>query len=318
MRSGTFLLAALLALLAFGGGRDGANAGGLPLEGATTSVGGVELPTAVLPRDSFPLSPAQTQLAGSINGATLTETESCAGCHAEAAAEWQSSPHAFGSFNNPVYRVVVDQFRSDVGKDASRFCGGCHDAALLVDGAMSHEVAPTDSRAHGGVTCRVCHGIESTRPDGNGSYELASSPIPIPRDGDEASLRAHKERMALPPLRTAQMCGGCHRSFLSPETGNPAHLVGQDELGAWQQSAYAGAWLRASTNRSKRPNVGRATCRSKPLHGGMRQPRTGRFGRTASPVGTPGSRRCAVTGAARCGASGASARSEHRRCRGRG
>jgi tetratricopeptide (TPR) repeat protein len=37
------------------------------------------------------------------------------------------------------------------------------------------------------------------------------------------------------------MCGSCHRSFLSQETGNTAHLVGQDELGAWQRSAYAGS-----------------------------------------------------------------------------
>jgi hypothetical protein len=135
----------------------------------------------------------------------------------------------------------VDRFRADVGKDASRFCGGCHDVALLVDGAMSKEVAPADPRGHGGITCRVCHGVESTRPDGNGSYVLASSPIPIPRDGDDESLRAHKARMAQAPLRTPEMCGSCHRSFLSPETGNPSHLVGQDELGAWQRSAYAGS-----------------------------------------------------------------------------
>jgi hypothetical protein len=135
----------------------------------------------------------------------------------------------------------VDRFRTDVGKDASRFCGGCHDVALLVDGAMSGEIAPDDPRGHGGVTCRVCHGIESVRPDGNGSYVLAWSPVPIPREGDEESLRAHKARMALAPLRTAQMCGSCHRSFLSPETGNAAHIAGQDELGAWQRSVYAGS-----------------------------------------------------------------------------
>jgi PAS domain-containing protein len=198
-------------------------------------------PTAVLPRPSAALAPAQTELAGTLTGDTVTETESCAGCHADAAAQWRSSAHAFGSFNNPVYRVVVDRFRADVGKEASRFCGGCHDVALLVDGAMSKEVAPSDPRGHGGITCRVCHGIESTRPDGNGSYLLASSPIPIPRDGDDASLRAHRARMAMPPLRTAQMCGSCHRAFLSPETGNPSHLVGQDELGTWQRSAYAGS-----------------------------------------------------------------------------
>jgi Flp pilus assembly protein TadD len=199
------------------------------------------IPTALLPRPSPVLAPAQTELAGALTGDTVTETESCAGCHADAAAQWRSSAHAFGSFNNPIYRVVIDRFRADVGKDASRFCGGCHDVALLVDGAMSKEVTPTDSRGHGGITCRVCHGVESTRPDGNGSYLLASSPIPIPRDGDDESLRAHKARMAMAPLRTAEMCGSCHRAFLSPETGNPSHLVGQDELGAWQRSAYAGS-----------------------------------------------------------------------------
>jgi tetratricopeptide (TPR) repeat protein len=155
-----------------------------------------------------------------------------------------------------VYRVSVDRFRSVVGKDASRFCGGCHDVALLVDGAMSGDVAPADPRAHGGVTCRVCHGVEGARPDGNGSYVLASSGIPIPRDGDDESLRAHKARMALAPLRTAQMCGACHRSFLSPETGNAAHLVGQDELGAWERSVYAGS-LAARVDEP----VDRAECR---------------------------------------------------------
>jgi hypothetical protein len=196
---------------------------------------------ALLPRDSPPLGPAQTELDGRLSGDTVTETESCAGCHADAAAQWRSSAHAFGSFNNPIYRVTVDAFRSREGNEASRFCAGCHDVALLVDGAMSGEVVARDPRGHGGITCRVCHGIVSVRADGNGSYELTSAAIPIPRDGDDESLRAHKARMAPAPLRTAQMCGGCHRSFLSSETGNRAHLVGQDELGAWQRSVYAGS-----------------------------------------------------------------------------
>jgi hypothetical protein len=197
---------------------------------------------AFLPREPPPLGPAQSEVDGQLSGDTVTETESCAGCHADAAAQWSSSAHAYGSFNNPIYRVTVDRFRATVGKEASRFCAGCHDVALLVDGAMSGDVVPTDPRGHGGITCRVCHGIEGVRPDGNGSYRLASSTIPIPRDGDDESLRAHKARMALAPLRTPQLCGACHRSFLSPETGNRAHLIGQDELGAWQRSPYAGSF----------------------------------------------------------------------------
>ncbi len=197
--------------------------------------------TATLPLPSPSFGPSEGDTDGRVDGKTWTETESCAGCHADAAAQWRSSTHAFGSFNNPIYRVVVDRFRREAGKDTSRFCGGCHDVALLVDGAMSGEVAPDDPRAHGGITCRVCHGIERARPDGNGSWVLDASPIPIPRDGDDESLRAHKARMALAPLRTAQLCGTCHRSFLSPATGNTAHLTGQDELGAWERSVYAGS-----------------------------------------------------------------------------
>lgn len=240
MRAPTFAVLVLLVLAAATAACSGA--GDASSTGVSTSTAtSTTAAKATLPLPSPSFAPSEAEAEGRIDGKTLTETESCAGCHADAAAQWRSSAHAFGSFNNPIYRVVIDRFRTEAGKDASRFCGGCHDVALLVDGAMSGEVGPEDSRAHGGITCRVCHGIESTRPDGNGSWVLDASPIPIPRDGDDESLRAHKARMALVPLRTAQMCGTCHRSFLSPSTGNAAHLTGQDELGAWQRSVYAGS-----------------------------------------------------------------------------
>ena len=213
---------------------------------ATTSTSAAPSPsaapitTAAIPGNPSPLAPSHLVAGPGLDGATITETESCAGCHADAAAQWRTSAHAFGSFNNPAYRVVVDRFRKDVGKDASRFCGGCHDIALLVDGAMATEIAPNDGRAHGGITCRVCHGIDSVRPDGNGSVSVTSTPIPIPKEGDAESVLLHKARMALAPLRTAQMCGSCHRAFLGNETGNVAHLIGQDDMTAWERSGYAG------------------------------------------------------------------------------
>ena len=213
----------------------------LPALSAQPTFEGPPSTTPLLPSNPSALAPAHVVAGAGIDGSVLTETESCAGCHADAAAQWRTSAHAFGSFNNPAYRVAVDRFRKVVGNDASRFCGGCHDAALLVDGAMSKDVAPTDPRAHGGITCRVCHGIESARSDGNGSFTLASSPVPIPKEGDAESVRAHKARMALAPLRTAQLCGSCHRSFLGSETGNASHLVGMDELSSWSESAYAGS-----------------------------------------------------------------------------
>src|SRR3974377_1005086 len=84
-----------------------------------------------LPPPPAPSAPAKRRLDGGVSGPVLTETESCAGCHADAAAQWASSAHAFASFNNPIYRVVVDAYRARVGRDKSRFCAGCHDVALL-------------------------------------------------------------------------------------------------------------------------------------------------------------------------------------------
>src|SRR5580704_7067873 len=95
-----------------------------PTSPSTSTPTSTPTPTPTPTSTSTPtptFTPSQLRLTGPLTGETLTETESCAGCHADAAAQWQSSAHAFASFNNPVYRVAVDRFRATVGRDASRF-----------------------------------------------------------------------------------------------------------------------------------------------------------------------------------------------------
>ena len=237
-----FLANALLGALALG-------ACSAPREDVSPSTGGGrrEPPpaadVAVLPTVPSQFAPSQARVEGgrSRRGVDLADVSTCQTCHADVVAEWQSSAHAFASFNNPIYRSSVDRFRNEVGRTASRFCAGCHDVSLLVDGAMDGEIAPGDPRAAGGVTCQVCHGIVATRPDGNGSYVLAADPIPIPDMTDPASIARHKRRAAPPPLRTPELCGSCHRSFLDESTGNPTFLAGMDEIGTWSRSGYAGS-----------------------------------------------------------------------------
>src|SRR5579871_1481815 len=80
------------------------------LAGSIAACGGVSSsapPSAVeipvrLPESGAQFAPAESRVDGSLSGEVLTETESCAGCHPDADAEWRSSAHAFGSFNNPV------------------------------------------------------------------------------------------------------------------------------------------------------------------------------------------------------------------------
>jgi hypothetical protein len=202
-------------------------------------------PPPILPTTPKQFAPSQASVEGGavVLGSNLADVSVCATCHDDVAAQWRTSAHAFASFNNPIYRASVDRFRSQVGQKPSRFCGGCHDVSLLVDGAMDADIAPNDARASAGVSCHVCHGAVQTRPDGNGSYVLAATPIPIPDMNDPASIALHKQRAAPAPLRTPELCGSCHRAFLDETTGNRAFLAGMDEYGPWSRSGYAGSKL---------------------------------------------------------------------------
>lgn len=206
-----------------------------------------------IPEPSLPepgcgaLAPSLARVVGT-NGAiphgtgdNLADVEDCAQCHADVASQWRKSAHAFASFNNPVYRVVVDRLRKDRGDKTSQFCGGCHDVSLLVDGAMLGTIEPTDLRAHAGITCKTCHGIAEARADGNASWDLDVSPIPVPKDGDVDSVLRHRARVGRSTLRTAEMCSTCHKAFLDAGTGNAHHLVGQDDASPWARSAFAGS-----------------------------------------------------------------------------
>jgi hypothetical protein len=233
---------ALAATLALAVGACSAGAGSRAAETKTSR----PLPGVSLPEPGTgPLAPSLVRVVGgavpSGSGETLADVEDCAQCHADVASQWRKSAHAFASFNNPIYRVVVERFRKDRGEKASHFCGGCHDVSLLLDGAMLATVEPTDLRAHAGITCRTCHGIAEARSDGNASYDLDLSPVPQPEDGDGDSVLRHRARVGRATLRTAAMCSTCHKAFLDESTGNEHHLVGQDDASPWARSAFAGS-----------------------------------------------------------------------------
>ncbi|MDB4954689.1 MAG: Tetratricopeptide 4 [Myxococcales bacterium] len=176
------------------------------------------------------------------DGNMLSDVDSCASCHPDAAAQWSTSAHSFASFGNPIYRVNVELARKELGKPASQHCGGCHDMPLMIDGLMASDHVPAaDLRAHSGVTCRLCHGVKSVTKDGNGSYVWSREPLDAPTIGDVASIARHKAQVSVKSLGT-ELCVGCHRGFLSPDMGEgmPVHISGLDEPGMWRSSAWTG------------------------------------------------------------------------------
>ncbi len=174
------------------------------------------------------------------DGTMLADVDSCASCHPDVAAQWSSSAHSFASFGNPIYRFNVERVRAELGKPASRHCGGCHDMPLTVDGLMTADtpIPADDLRSHTGVSCRLCHGIQRTTHDGNGSYVWNAAPIDAPALDDAASIARHKQQVTTKV--DTELCASCHRGFLSPDMEMPVHLTGIDEPGQWRASAYTG------------------------------------------------------------------------------
>jgi hypothetical protein len=179
--------------------------------------------------------------APSLEVSRFAKTDDCADCHPDVASHWMHSAHAYASFDNPWYRTSIDQFRAARSKEESRFCAGCHDPLLLMSGEIDEDVKPDNELAYAGITCLVCHSVESTRPDGNASFTLTDAPVLLPDPASPEEIEAHRARLTLQPLRTAALCGSCHRSFSGVAIGNENHLPGIDDLGDWSSSAFAGA-----------------------------------------------------------------------------
>lgn len=207
----------------------------------------IAIARTALPRPPGEHSPSLVAVVGErtpaseqTDGELLADADSCGTCHPDAQAQWSTSAHSFASFGNPIYRVNVELMRHDLGPTASRHCGGCHDMPLMVDGLMTNgEAVPAaDLRAHTGVSCRLCHGVQSTAKDGNGSYVWSRTAIEAPDVDDAASVARHKQQVTTKV--DTELCVGCHRGFLSPDLGMPVHLSGLDEPGAWRNSAWTG------------------------------------------------------------------------------
>lgn len=175
-------------------------------------------------------------LAGHSVAQVLKTSANCASCHADVAASWQKSAHHFSSFNNPYYAASVDAFRVERGNRKSRFCGGCHDPALIASGAIDRAMTATERQAataQAGIVCLVCHSIDAPPSlDGNGGYHATMSAVP---DG-----KAHAARLRPALLSEARLCVACHKVGLD-ETVTADHWIrGQDEYDAWQSAAVSG------------------------------------------------------------------------------
>jgi tetratricopeptide (TPR) repeat protein len=228
-----------------------------PTEMASESMGGANGPF-------FPSS------ASTVNGKRVPkskffmESESCgkSGCHEDLYKEWSSSAHHFASFNNQWYRKSIEYMQSVAGVTASKWCGGCHDHALLFTGLMDRpiqEVIDTPE-ARVGLGCVSCHAVVDVDDTmGNGGFtieypplhDLATSDNPIIQGMHDFLIKLDPEphrRTFLKPLHlgdSSAFCSSCHKVHLDVPVNSYRWIRGFNEYDNWQASGVSGQGARS-------------------------------------------------------------------------
>jgi tetratricopeptide (TPR) repeat protein len=224
---------------------------------AAESMGGEEGPF-------FPSSVSTTH-GGTVPSSVYMGPESCAraGCHPDVYDQWEGSAHHFSSFNNQWYRKSVEYMQEVAGVQASKWCGGCHDPAILQSGLMDtpiKEIVHTDE-AQAGLSCTACHMISEVGSTmGQGDYEitvpalhdLATSDNPWLNKLHDTIVRLdpepHRRTFLKPFFRgedSAAYCSTCHKVHLDEPVNSYRWIRGFNEYDNWQASGVSGEGARS-------------------------------------------------------------------------
>ncbi|MDE0263335.1 MAG: tetratricopeptide repeat protein [Bryobacterales bacterium] len=209
----------------------------------------------------FP-SAAQTTTGGKIPSDFFLESAACGECHKDVYEQWQSSMHRFSSFNNQFYRKSIEYMQETAGVEASKWCAGCHDHAMLFNGMFEDPVRDQldTPEAHAGLACVSCHSIVHV-PDtmGNGGFViqypklhgLAASEFGIVRAVHNyvtnTAPAAHRRAFLKPFMREdrSEFCASCHKVHLDVPVNGYRWVRGFNSYDNWQASGVSGQGARS-------------------------------------------------------------------------
>jgi Flp pilus assembly protein TadD len=211
--------------------------------------------------DFFPSS-AQVYGKQKIPSKFFMESDSCQRCHADIYKQWQSSAHHFSSFNNQWYRKSVEYMQDRVGTKPSKWCGGCHDPAVLYSGLMDTPIKQIVHRpeSQAGLGCMMCHSIAKVKSTmGQADFyleypklhELAASKNPLVHTLHDFLVKLNPEphrRVFLKPFmrdQTAEFCSSCHKVHLDAPVNHYRWIRGFNEYDNWQASGVSGQGARS-------------------------------------------------------------------------
>ena len=211
-----------------------------------------------------PFFPSSAQVYGNrkIPSKFFMESDSCQRCHQDIYKQWYSSAHHFSSFNNQWYRKSVEYMQDTVGTRPSKWCGGCHDPAVLYAGKMDTPIKQIvhSPEAQAGLGCMMCHSIAKVKSTmGQGDFyleyprlhELAAEKNPLLRSLHDFVIQLNPEphrRVFLKPFmrnQTAEFCAACHKVHLDVPVNHYRWIRGFNEYDNWQASGVSGEGARS-------------------------------------------------------------------------
>jgi Flp pilus assembly protein TadD len=214
------------------------------------------------PEGSFFPSSAQVYGNQKIPSKFFMESDSCKRCHQDIYDQWFSSAHHFSSFNNQWYRKSIEYMQDTIGTKPSKWCGGCHDPAVLYSGLMDTPIRQIVHRpeSQAGLGCMMCHSIAAVKSTmGQADFyleypklhELAANQNPLVRTLHDFLIRLNPEphrRVFLKPFmraQTAEFCSTCHKVHLDSPVNHYRWIRGFNEYDNWQASGVSGQGARS-------------------------------------------------------------------------
>jgi tetratricopeptide (TPR) repeat protein len=172
----------------------------------------------------------------------------CGHCHQEAYHQWRQSVHS-NSFRAPWYLKNVNSLIDEKGVQFSRHCEGCHNPVALLSGDLSQGMPKKRPFEDEGVSCSVCHSIQSTNTVGIGSYVMGipavlvdEKGVPITGPVSDAEILAHLDRhskaVMRPLYQTAEFCAACHKAAIPKTLDDYKWLRAISLYDEWQGASF--------------------------------------------------------------------------------
>lgn len=172
----------------------------------------------------------------------------CGHCHQEAYHQWRESVHS-NSFRAPWYLKNVNMLIDEKGVQYARHCEGCHNPIALLSGDMSQGMPKERPFAEEGLTCSVCHSIQSTNATGTGSYVMGTPAVlvdeagaPLTRSVSDGEILAHLDRhskaVMRPFYKTSEFCVACHKAAIPRALDDYKWLRAFSVYDEWQAASF--------------------------------------------------------------------------------